>query len=242
MPEATSSAGQGGTAERDRAVAAALLAFGKLARAQGRRSSAIAGVDVLVLGLWAHLKNHWPPPREIRSHQPSMAISHDPDMLPDPLVRQTRPTDLDTLLPACVAMFTEEVGYSPAAGPGTVYRERMRGLIRDGRSFARFATPPISDPFALPQGPPVVFKAELGAVMCGPSPEQSVAQVQGVWIEPTLRGRGLAVPGMAAVVRHARRQGFGTVSLYVNGYNQRAIDTYRKVGFTQRGTFATIHF
>jgi len=42
-------------------------------------------------------------------------------------------------------------------------------------------------------GSQVMFKAEIGAV----TPQ--ACQVQGVWVRPELRGRGLAVAGMAAV-------------------------------------------
>ena len=41
----------------------------------------------------------------------------------DPLVRRVRPDEIDMLLPACVAMFTEEVGVSPLPGDGgALYR------------------------------------------------------------------------------------------------------------------------
>jgi predicted GNAT family acetyltransferase len=63
-----------------------------------------------------------------------------------------------------------------------------------------------------------------------------------VWVEPELRGRGLAAPGMAAVVELTRRQVAPVVSLYVNSFNAPALATYRRVGFEQVGTFATILF
>ncbi|MGH3884338.1 MAG: GNAT family N-acetyltransferase, partial [Pseudonocardiaceae bacterium] len=51
----------------------------------------------------------------------------------------------------------------------------------------------------------------------------------------------LAAGATAAVV--ARLQRIGRVaSLYVNAYNQPARATYRKVGFTQVGCFATVLF
>ena len=44
-----------------------------------------------------------------------------------------------SLLPACVAMFTEEVGVSPNGHDGgAVYRARVAELIQAGRAFARF--------------------------------------------------------------------------------------------------------
>jgi hypothetical protein len=80
----------------------------------------------------------------------------------------------------------------------------------------------------------VVFKAELGSVI----PE--AVQVQGVWVNPRYRGRGLAAPGMAAVVQIVRREVAPVVSLYVNGYNTRAVRAYQRVGFETVGTYATI--
>ena len=80
----------------------------------------------------------------------------------------------------------------------------------------------------------VLFKAEIGSVALG------ACQVQGVWIDPRQRGRGLAAPAMAAVVAYAREHFAPVVSLYVNSYNVQALATYRRVGFTQRATFSTI--
>ena len=66
-----------------------------------------------------------------------------------------------------------------------------------------------------------------------------VCQIQGVWMDPAWRGRGLAAPAMAAVVELARRD-HDTVSLYVNDFNTRALRTYRRVGFERIGTMATL--
>ncbi|MEK8225052.1 hypothetical protein NKG05_01155 [Oerskovia sp. M15] len=55
-------------------------------------------------------------------------------------------------------------------------------------------------------------------------------------------GRRLSESGMAAVVEITRREIAPVVSLYVNAYNERALATYRRVGFEQVGTFATVLF
>lgn len=206
-----------------------LDAFAARLRHHGRRCSSIVGSADAVLGLWDRLAGSWGAAREVRPEQPLLAITGDPQVRPAPGVRRTTRADLDVLVPACVAMFTEEVGYSPVAGDGGVaYRRRVQELVDAGRSFASF-----DDVGGRRQ---VVFKAELGAVTPG------VVQVQGVWVHPDRRGRGLAAPGMAAVVAAARSDRLGTVSLYVNGFNTRAVRAYRRVGFTQVGTFATVLF
>jgi uncharacterized protein len=207
------------------ATSAAVAAFAERARLQGRRCSSIVGPAEAVQELWSLLAPYWGRPREIRSAQPVMAISSDPLVPPDPLVRLVRPDELSTLLPASVAMFTEEVGVSPV-GPdgGAAYRARVSELIRTGRSYARIS------------GGLVVFKAEIGAVT------PLACQVQGVWVPPELRGRGHASSGMAAVVQHALRSVAPVVSLYVNDFNMPARAAYRRVGFTEVGTFTSVLF
>ncbi|WP_418277292.1 GNAT family N-acetyltransferase [Isoptericola jiangsuensis] len=211
--------------ERDDAV----IAFAASARHLGRRSSSIVGDKEVALRLWELLSRVWPPAREVRTDQPSLMIDRDPDVEPDARVRRSDPAELDLVLPACVRMFTEEVGYSPVSGGSGAYASRVRSLMADGRSFVRVD--------ADPQGRPMIgFKAELGAVA------GQVAQVQGVWVDPLLRGRGLSAPGMAAVVTLTRQHVAPTVSLYVNAFNAPALRTYRRVGFEQVGTFATVLF
>jgi uncharacterized protein len=207
------------------ATPAALRAFAERARLQGRRCSSIVGPADAVQNLWGLLAPYWGRPREIRSAQPVMQICGPPLVSPDPLVRHVRPDELDALMPACVAMFTEEVGVSPVGlDGGAAYRARVLDLIRSSRSFAR-----------IDQGE-VVFKAEIGAV----TPQ--ACQVQGVWVPPGLRGRGHASAGMATVVAEALGSIAPVVSLYVNDYNAPARAAYRRVGFTEAGMFMSVLF
>jgi len=204
---------------------AALAAFAGRARLTGRRCSSIVGPAPAVTSLWEMLRPYWGAPREIRSAQPVLAISRPSDVTPDPLVRRVRPDELDVLLPASVAMFTEEVGVSPlGADGGGSYRARVSELVRSGRAFARV------------ENGQVIFKAEVGSV----SPH--ACQVQGVWTRPELRGRGIAAAGMAAVVTAALRDIAPVVSLYVNDYNLPARAVYQRVGFTEIATFASVLF
>lgn len=206
-------------------TAASRAAFADRLRPGGRRCSSFVGQADEVLDLWRLLEPAWGPSREVRAAQPVMVIDHDPELLADPLVRLATLDDLDVLVPACVAMFTSEVGVSPiAGGMASAYRARIAELVREGRSFVR-----IDDDV-------VVFKAEIGAMSA------DVCQVQGVWVDPAWRGRGHSEAGMAAVVRHARASLAPVVSLYVNDYNTAARKSYRAVGFTERGAFATVLF
>jgi len=203
----------------------AVAAFAGRARLMGRRCSSIVGPATAVRELWGALRPYWGPAREVRASQPVMEISRRPLVPPDPLVRRVRRAELDILLPASVAMFTEEVGVSPL-GPdgGAAYRARVRELIDAGRAYARI------------EDGRVIFKAEIGSVT------PHACQVQGVWVRPELRGRGLAEAGMAALVNDALRRVAPVVSLYVNDYNRPARAAYKRVGFTQTATFASVLF
>ena len=67
-------------------------------------------------------------------------------------------------------------------------------------------------------------------------------QVQGVWVDPELRGHGFGTAGTAAVASLALAEIAPVVSLYVNGFNVAARVAYERVGFVQEGTFASILF
>jgi uncharacterized protein len=204
---------------------AAVAAYAGRARLLGRRCSSIVGLAPAVMQMWELLRPAWGPPREIRATQPVLAISEPGQVPPDPLVRRVRPDELDVLLPASVAMFTEEVGVSPVGSDGgSAYRARVAELIEMGRSFARI------------EDGRVVFKAEIGSIT------PYACQVQGVWVRPEFRGRGLAEAGMAAVVAEALRSVAPVVSLYVNDFNLPARAAYRRVGFRQIATFASVLF
>ena len=205
----------------------AVRAFADRARRSGRRCSSLVGPAGATAQLWRLLEPSWGPAREVRAHQPLMVTDRLPaDVTPDPFVRRVRKDEMETILPACVAMFTEEVGVSPLAGDGgLLYQARVAELVGSGRSFAR-----------LDQDGKVVFKAEIGAA----TPQ--ACQIQGVWVAPEYRGRGLAAPGMAAVLRYALADVAPVASLYVNDFNTAARATYRKVGFEEVGEFMSVLF
>jgi predicted GNAT family acetyltransferase len=66
--------------------------------------------------------------------------------------------------------------------------------------------------------------------------------VQGVWVAPAYRGRGIGTAGTAAVVEYARTSIAPVVSLYVNDYNLAARRAYERVGFREVGMFASVLF
>ncbi|MBN6812040.1 MULTISPECIES: GNAT family N-acetyltransferase [Kocuria] len=192
----------------------------------GPRFASFFGPADPVLGLWERLRDTWPEPFDVRPVQPLLVMDRDPapELFTGPArdVRWAQDEDFPRVLPAAAAMFTEEVGYSPFTTGAEGYRQRVRSLVRDRRTAV------LTDEHGT-----VIFKADIGSL------HGSVCQIQGVWVDPEHRGRGLAVPCMAATVALAR-QYVPTVSLYVNSFNAPALATYRRVGFRRHGDFATV--
>ncbi|GAB4007994.1 GNAT family N-acetyltransferase [Nocardioides ultimimeridianus] len=199
--------------------------FADAALARRRTTSTIVGPQDAVRPFWERVAPDWGRPRDLRWDQRHLAIAASPLVEPDPLVRPSVRADLGALYPACVAMYTEEVGISPEVGGGSdLYRARVLQLVNRSWSFARY------------DGGEVVFKAEVACAT------RDAAQIQGVWVPPHLRGQGLATAGMAAVVEQVRATIAPNVSLYVNDWNEAARAVYERVGFVETERFATIMF
>ena len=205
-----------------RGALADLNAFADEAMSGTRRCSSLVGRADLVIPMWERLESAWGPARDVRDHQPLMALTRHPSCEIDPEVRQVRPDELDAYLVAAVDMFIGEVGVDPRVGDGgRGYRRRVASLIAAGRAWARF------------ERGEVVFKAEVGSQSPG------VSQIQGVWVHPEWRGLGLGTTGTATVA--AVIVGSGRIaSLYVNNFNVVARAAYARVGFADVGTFATV--
>jgi predicted GNAT family acetyltransferase len=204
--------------------AAAISAFAAKMRRWRHHCSSVFGPSDMVLPLWEALAPTWGQPRTVRAHQPLLATAGPlpPETPCDPGVRLARFEEVELVMPAAAAMFTEEIGYPPYRGSGLLYRQGIASLIRQGHTFVRV------------ESGEVVFKADVGSVALG------VAQIQGVWVAPSWRGKGLAAPAMAAVVEQVRAEIAPVVTLYVNDFNTPARATYSRVGFCEFGSFATV--
>ena len=107
------------------------------------------------------------------------------------------------------------------SSPTGTYRAYVRQVIEGGRGFG------------IVEHDRVIYKSDIGAF------STMFCQVQGVWLDPSLRGQGLSKPAMAAVVKLARER-HRVVSLYVNDFNVPARRLYERVGFTTVGELATV--
>lgn len=169
-----------------------------------------------------HWGDAWSKPREIRAHQPLMAVDGRSLISPDERIGPISPTLVQPYMDAAVAMYTEEVGVSPLDGTHG-YESYVRSLIMMGRAYGAYDA--ISGK--------VWFKADIGCE------HDWACQIQGVWLDPMLRGRGIAAPAMAQVVGLCLRA-YPVVSLYVNDFNIRARRVYERIGFKYVSELATV--
>jgi predicted GNAT family acetyltransferase len=200
----------------------AIDAFAEHLLLEGIRPASLAGLQSAVLPLWERLSPYLGPARSVRPVQPFLGIEQEPLVPSDGRVRRVTMDEFDILYPACVSMFLEEVGIDPEAAGGHGYRARVAQLISQGWAFA------------IIEDGEILFKTEIGAA----SP--LACQLQGVWVRPDRRGQDIAAPALAEVVRTVRREVAPLVTLYVNDHNLAARAAYRRVGFREQTTFASI--
>jgi predicted GNAT family acetyltransferase len=200
----------------------AIEAFADRVLLDGVRPASLVGLRSAVMPLWDRVEPTWGPARSIRPFQPFLEIKGDVQVSPDPRVRRVMLDEFDALYPACVAMFTEEVGIDPEVGGASGYRARVAQLITQGWAFA------------IIEDGEVLFKTEVGAAT------SYACQLQGVWVRPDRRGEDIAVRALAAVVQQVQANVAPVVTLYVNDHNRSARRTYERVGFVETEMFASI--
>lgn len=176
-----------------------------------------------VADLWPGLAGGWGPRREYRSAQFLMALRRRVD--PAHVLDGIRPAGLrefEPVLAAAADMYREELRADPfAVGAGVPFRRRVARSVARGRTWV-----------GLDRGK-VFFKADVAAI------SERVAQIQGIWVDPRLRGTGLGGGGTAAVCAALQAQGL-TPTLVVNGSNVPARAAYRRVGMADVVDYATI--
>lgn len=200
-----------------------LRAFGVAVAGLGLGTMSVHGRRDLVAGLWETLGPAWGAPREYRGTQQLMVARGpvDPALVGDG-VRPARLDEFEAVLPAAAAMYREELGSDPfAVGAGVPFRRRV------ARSLARRRT------WVRTEGGRVVFKADVAAL------SDRCAQIQGVWVHPDRRGRGLGTAGIASLCADLRSREL-TPSLVVNESNTAAVRSYRRVGMVPVVPYATV--
>jgi RimJ/RimL family protein N-acetyltransferase len=180
------------------------------------------GADRAVGDLWGAIQGRMPRPRDDRPGQPVYAISEPPEPGNTGL-RPAAAGDLQTLLPACAAAHTEEIGTDPLEHDPAGFRWRTRSQIEEGRSWLWL------------EDDAILFKAEASAWT------PSAVQIQQVWVDPSVRGRGYAQRGMRDLCR-LLLQSVPNVCLFVRPENAPAIRVYEAIGMRKALSFRSVIF
>jgi uncharacterized protein len=175
----------------------------------------LVGERLAVERLWELIGPTYGAAREIRARQ--YVYSVDPDSLEEPAVargvaRLATPADEERVLHLSAAMYTEEMGENPLARDPSGYRRRVQILTARGWTYVYDV------------GGKLQFKMDIGCA------SNRGAQIQGVYVPPEVRGRGMGTAAMAACCALAFQR-HPTLSLYVNDYNAPAVALYERLGF-----------
>jgi ribosomal protein S18 acetylase RimI-like enzyme len=173
-------------------------------------SRMIIGEQGAVDELWAAAAALLPTPREDRPGQPVYTIATPPPP-GDTGLRPATVDDLERLLPACSAAHELELGINPRRRDEDGFRWRVRSQIEDGRSWLWL------------EDDVILFKAEASAWT------PTAVQIQQVWVDPEVRGRGYASRGLRDLCR-LLLDSTPIVTLFVRTDNLPAIRLYDSIG------------
>jgi len=182
----------------------------------------IIGAERAVDDLWQAASSRLAAPRADRPGQPVYAITEPPETGSSGL-RAATLDDLDQLVPVCAAAHEQELGIDPLGRDEEGFRWRTQAQIAEGRSWL------------WSEDGVVRFKAEASAW----TPE--VVQVQQVWVDPQVRGRGYGRRGMRDLCRLLLAS-TPTVTLFVRTENLPAIHLYESVGMRLVGRYRSLLF
>lgn len=202
---------------------AAIEAFAKIG-ATHRGEKMIVGPRTETAAYWDLVRAKHDRPRLVRERQfvmmvdRSMLLPYDHSVL----ARRARIDEWPAVADNSASMIAAELDYDPMrSSPEFTANVRAmieRGLWWIGESLGRLC-----------------FFCNVGPW----SPQ--TAQLQGIWVPPELRGKGLATSALGAVCDRVLEVS-PTLSLYVNDFNDRAIALYERVGFKTVSEFQTMLF
>jgi uncharacterized protein len=172
--------------------------------------------------LWDSARRQLPPPRADRPGQPVFTMRTAPPAGESGL-RLATLDDVARLVPACAAAHELELGIDPIARDAEAFRWRTAAQVEEGRSWVWL------------EDDVVLFKAEASAWT------PSAIQLQQVWVDPEVRGRGYGARGLADLIR-LLLPGTPTVTLFVRAENAPAIALYERVGMQRELEYRSVLF
>ncbi len=195
-------------------------AFAKAAAESSPRM--IVGEERAVSALWDELSTRLARPLDDRPGQPVYVLEEPPPPGESEL-RAARLEDLDLLVSASAAAYLEEVGVDAHARDPALFEWRTRAQVEQGRSWL------------WREDGQVLFKAEASAWT------ERAVQLQQVWVDPDLRGRGYAKRALADLCRLLLAR-TPCVCLFVRPENEPAIRLYESTGMRRTITYRSVIF
>jgi ribosomal protein S18 acetylase RimI-like enzyme len=196
---------------------------GAFAEVEGAaRARLVIGEENAVADFWAVANDRLPRPREDRPGQPVYVLEEPPEPGGTQLRDATR-DDFELLVPACAEAHREELGINPLERDPESFRWRTRVQIEDRRSWLWV------------EDGTILFKAEASAWT------PSAVQLQQVWVDPQVRGRGYAQRGMRDLCRLLLER-VPAVCLFVRAENAPAIRVYENVGMRHTISYRSLVF
>jgi ribosomal protein S18 acetylase RimI-like enzyme len=186
------------------------------------RARLVIGEENAVGDFWAVAHYRLPRPREDRPGQP-VYVLEDPPQAGETDLRPATQDDFELLVPACAEAHREELGINPLERDPESFRWRTRMQIEDGRSWL------------WSEDGVILFKAEASAWT------PVAVQLQQVWVDPRMRGRGYAQRGMRDLCRLLLER-VPTVCLFVRAENGPAIRVYEAIGMQHTISYRSLIF
>jgi uncharacterized protein len=186
------------------------------------RPRMLIGEETAVGDLWEAAHEQLPPVREDRPGQPVFVLEEAPPE-GDSGLRSAELADLDLLVTTSAAAFLEEVGIDAYARDPALFEWRTRSQIEERRSWV------------WEKDGRILFKAEASAWTT------KAVQLQQVWVDPELRGRGYGKRGLADLCRFLLET-TPAVCLFARPENEPAIRLYERLGMRRVGSFRSLIF
>jgi predicted GNAT family acetyltransferase len=130
--------------------------------------------------------------------------------------------DLELVVPVQAEMAYEESGVNPLERDPEGFRRRCARRIEMGRVWVW-----------VEEGR-LIFKADII------SETLEVIYLEGVWVNPSERGKGYGLRCMSQLGRELLARA-GSLSVLVNERNSKALSLYRRAGYKPRGCYDTIY-
>jgi uncharacterized protein len=188
----------------------------------GAHPRMIVGEEQSVGDLWEAVREQLPAPYDDRPGQPVYVLEEPPPRAGSGL-RPATVDDLPLLVPASAAAFFEEVGVDAYARDPALFAARTRNQVEEGRSWL------------WEEGGRILFKAEASAWT------PRAVQLQQVWVDPELRGRGHGKRGLADLCVSLLER-TPAVCLFVRPENAAAIALYERIGMRRMATYRSLIF